>query len=205
MSEEPTALAASFSPIWIRNSNSNSSFVADPRFSSTATGAAGHRNAAPVEPDPAEADRLATFEEGLRQGRAEAIAEAKQENTERRKLGAALRHLDEEMVDRLGQQLSDTVAALCEATLAPLALDHTQLAERCRKAATLIGEELSACTLYLHPGDITKIDEDLAAGWRIAADETLEPGSLRLSGREGEISDGPQEWRRSLSEALGLS
>jgi flagellar assembly protein FliH len=157
-----------------------------------------------VEPDPTETDRLAAFEEGLRQGRAEVLAQAKQENAERRKLGVSLRQLDEEMTDRLSQQLSETVAVLCEATLAPAALDHEQLNQRCRKAAVLLGEDLAACTLHLHPDDVALLDTDPGSTWPIEADETLERGALRLIGREGEITDGPQEWRRSLAEALGL-
>lgn len=204
MSEALQIPTACFEPIWFSDTNNNTSFVADLRFSSTATGAAAYPDVAPVEPAPAEDERLAAFEEGLRQGRAEALADAKQENAERRKLGAALRRLDEEMIDRLGQQLSETVAVLCEATLAPLALDQAQLIERCRRAAVLLGETMDACTLYLNPGDIPKLDAELTANWHVAADEALEPGSLRLAGREGEIADGPQEWRRSLAETLGL-
>ena len=204
MPERAPRTPTSFEPIWFDNVKNNTTFVADLRFSSTTTGALHHDDAAPVEPDPTEADRLAIFDEGHRQGRAEALAEANRENIERRKLGIALRQLDDETTDRLSQQLSETVAALCEATLAPLALDHTQLIARCRKAAMLLGEDLGACTLYLNPGDIAKIDPDLTTDWRVTADKELEPGSLRLAGRDGEISDGPQEWRRTLSEALSL-
>lgn len=183
----------------------NSSFVADLRFSSTTTGAAHPPEAAPVEPDPAQASRLAGFAEGLHQGRAEGRAEAQQDSAERRRLGIALRQLDEAMIDQLSQQLSETVAALCAATLAPIAVDPDRLSQRCRAAAVLLGEDLAACTVHLHSADIARLEPDPAASWLIVADDTLEPGSIRLFGRDGEIADGPQEWRRSLNEALGLS
>lgn len=205
MSEAIPAPASSFEAAWLGNQGSEPSFVADPRFVSTATGV-GHSPpcAAPVAPDSAHVEREAAFDEGRLQGRAETLAEAKLENAERRKLGVALRRFDDEMTDRLGRQLAETVAVLCEGTLAPLALDRARLAERCREAAVLLGEDLSGCTLRLHPSDIPRIDDGGTDGWDIASDDTLEPGSIRLVGRDGEIASGPQEWRRSLAEALGI-
>ena len=68
----------------------------------------------------------------------------------------------------------------------------------------LLGEDLSGCTLRLHPADVARLDTGGAEGWHIAADDTLEPGSVCMAGSEGEIASGPQEWRRSLAEILGI-
>lgn len=205
MSDRSPASSTNFETIWFGTQGNQNNFVADPRFDSTATGA-GYSPplAASVAPDHADERHEAAFDNGRRQGRAEALAEAKQENAERRKLGVALRRFDDDMADRLSRQLSETVAMLCEATLAPLALDHARLAERCREAAVLLGEDLSLCTLHLHPTDVSRMQTDEPGGWTIAADDTLEPGSIRLVGREGDIASGPQEWRRSLAEMLGI-
>ncbi len=171
-----------------------------------------HRYAArgelPLEPQAPAADgpdELAiAFENGREQGLADAAAAAGQSAVERRRLGSGLRRMDEEMIERLGREMTETIAVLCEATLAPLALDRALLAKRCEKAAALLGARAAGQVLYLHPQDITELEEGFAANWDIKPDPELERGALRIETADGGISDGPAQWRASLAEGLGL-
>ena len=177
-------------------------FAADPRFQPAPAHATPPGD--PVANDAqAHADECAAAHaRGVEAGRAQAQREADGEQAERRRLGSAIRRFDEDMTQRLGAQLAATVAALCDATLAPAAHDAELLMRRCTRAAALLAETRDACTLYLNPADIPRLDADFTADWRIAPDPALPPGGLRIEGREGGIADGPDEWRRALAEAL---
>ena len=186
---------------WIALLGSASGFVADPFYSP--------RDAAPEAPLPPFADdapdeQALAYAEGLAQGRADAAVAAAELVAERRRLGSALRKLDEDMTDQLARELAGTVALLCEATLAPLALDHTLLAQRCTKAAAMLGARNADMAIYLHPMDIPELDPDFAANWDIRPDPLLDRGALRVESADGGVSDGPAQWRDALAEALGL-
>ncbi len=173
-------------------------FLADPRF-----GAAPQ--AAPNPPVDNEHLRLTeAFERGLAQGRAESAAQAEAEVGERRKLGIALRTLEQEMRDQFAAMLAETVKALCSASFAPIALDKELLQSRCVRAATMLDEAQDAITLRLNPDDIARIDPEFADSWTIAPDPDLPQGELRVEGRDGAVLDGPQEWARALAEALEI-
>ena len=190
---------APLAPQWFAGLGRDGGFAADPRFLN------GPEASPPLAHNPQSAidvQLAAAFEEGRLRGRSEAERDAAHEQTERRKLGSALRRMDEDMVTRLGEQLSATVAALCEATLQPLTLDTELLARRCSRAAAMIDDSHSACVLHLHPDDIARLDDEFLSNWRIEPDPALAQGALRLEGGEGGIADGPEEWQRALAEAL---
>ncbi len=186
---------------WIALLGDKQGFVADTRYLA--------RGQPPQEPlIKAEADgpdeQAIAFAKGREQGLAEAAAAAGQAAVERRRLGSGLRRMDEEMTEQLGRELTETIAALCEATLAPLALDRTLLAGRCEKAAALLGARSAGQVLYLHPQDIPELDDDFTAHWDIKPDPALERGALRIESADGGICDGPAQWRATLAEGLGL-
>lgn len=193
--------ASAGSTSWIAMIGQQQDFIPDPRYAA--------RGESPQEPlVPPAADRpdelAAAFERGREQGLADAAAAAGQSAVERRRLGSGLRRMDEEMIERLGREMTETIALLCEATLAPLALDRALLAQRCEKASALLGARTAGQVLYLHPQDITELDEGFAANWDIIPDPALERGALRIETSDGGISDGPAQWRATLAEALGL-
>ncbi len=176
-------------------------FAPDPRYA-----ARGELPQEPLAP-PASGgpDELAiAFQKGREQGLADAAAAAGQAAVERRRLGSALRRMDEDMIERLGREMTETIAVLCEETLAPLALDRALLAQRCGKAAALLGARTAGQVLYLHPQDIAELGEEIAANWDIQPDPALERGGLRIESTDGGISDGPAQWRAALAEGLGL-
>ena len=111
--------------------------------------------------------------------------------------------LDAAMEARLASKLRDTVAALCEPTLAPLSLDREALAARCTAAARLLTREESSLTLRCHPDTAALLAGALPSEWTIEPDARCEPGALDLSDGEAVIRDGPPEWRARLAEAIG--
>lgn len=186
---------------WIAMIGQQQGFTPDPRYAARAE--------LPQEPPaPPAVDRLdelaVAFENGREQGLADAAAAAGQSAVERRRLGSGLRRMDEDIIERLGREMTETIALLCEATLAPLALDRALLAQRCEKAAALLGARAAGQVLYLHPQDITELDDGFAANWDIKPDPALERGALRIETADGGICDGPAQWRATLAEGLGL-
>ncbi len=174
-------------------------FQPDPRF------------AAPVAPPPddsaqAQADAVLAdaIADAERRGREAALEEMASEGAARAALKLSFQRLDENLHEQLAQHMAETVAALCEATLAPLALDPNALQRRCLSAAALVGGEVSVVTLRLNPDDLALLDVDFAARWPITCDPELERGSVVFDTSEGVVRDGPEEWRLALREALGL-
>lgn len=171
-------------------------FQADLRF------VAGVANAAPAPLDD-EATRLAeAFAKGREQGRKDAGEQADTAAGERRKLGSAIRALDTELTEQLAQLLSESVLALCEATLAPAALDTDLLQRRCAKVAAMLEDARSHIVLRLAPADIEQLDDTFRAEWTITPDEALAPGDVRVEGKQGAVADGPSEWSATIAEAL---
>lgn len=176
---------------------SGSGFACDPRF------------AVPVlRPRDQLADPVAAaWAEGHAAGLAEALAEGAERSTAeaaaRERIELALARLDASQQEILRQRLVDTVMALCNAALAPLAIDPAALAERAARAAAMLARADDRAVLRLHPDDLALIADRLPAGLPTQPDPALERGSLRLEGEAGGVEDGPGQWRRALAEALG--
>jgi flagellar assembly protein FliH len=159
----------------------------------------------PAEPEPV--DPLATaFEEGyaagLAQGRDEADRRAAQDAAAREALSLALARTDLEHVETFAARLRETVAALCEATLAPVALDAASLAARAERAAALFAEADGAVTIRFHPDDVALVAPALGGNWAVAPDPILERGAIRVENAAGGVEDGPAVWRCAIEEAL---
>lgn len=174
-------------------------FRADPRFVGTtgATGAAPHESHDPVD---------AAWREGYAAGHAEAHAQAQQriaeDDSAREKLALALQRLDGELEEELRLRLRDTVTALCESAIAPLALDEDLLVTRIEKAVSMLARADDERIIRLHPDDLKLVSPRLASEWVVQPDPALERGALRLECATGGIEDGPANWRRSIAEAL---
>ena len=181
-----------------------SAFVPDGRFHGGSP-----QPAAPADPvdetdHQAELDAARTdgFAAGVAHATREAEAKAREEDAARARLALSFQRLDGTAQRELADRLAETVARLCEETLAPLALDRDRLEQRCADAARRLGEAQETLTLYLHPDDIPALGEVFVEGWKIEADPLLARGALRLEGSDGGISDGPVEWAAALRAAF---
>ncbi len=159
--------------------------------------------APPAQPE----DPLAiAFSEGYTAGVTEAQAHAAQlaqaDTTAREGLSLAFARLDATLEDQLRERLRETVAALCEAAIAPMALDGEVLAQRIDRALAMFSRADDERIIRLHPDDIAMLAPQFAADWQIVPDRTLERGALRVETESGGVEDGPDLWRRAIAEAL---
>lgn len=179
-------------------------FAPDARFDAGETNAP-EPEAAPSPPtfDPLADAREAGFAAGWAAGRAEALAQAESQHATIEQLRASVARLDAERAETLRQRLLDTVVALCEATLAPLALDMPTLARRVQRAVAMFARADDERVIRLHPEDLAAVHPLLPADWTFLADAALERGALRVEAQTGGAEDGPAQWRQAIAEAIG--
>ncbi|MCB2065234.1 MAG: flagellar biosynthesis protein [Erythrobacter sp.] len=156
------------------------------------------------EPDPADAIMADLLADAEARGRQAALAQMASEGAARAALKLSLQRLDEHLQQDLAMRLAETVALLCEATLAPLAIDAAALQARCTQAAACLKDDVAQARLRLHPDDVALLDAEFAASWTIDPDPRLERGTVHFDTADGALRDGPGEWRAALREALGL-
>jgi flagellar assembly protein FliH len=142
------------------------------------------------------------FAAGEAEARAEAEDRARTEAQAREALSLGFARLDKDMAETLRQCLRDTVAALCEAALAPLALDEAALAGRIERALALFQRAEDERTIRLNPDDMALISDRMASDWHVVPDPMLQRGALRIETGSGGIEDGPAQWRQAIAEAL---
>lgn len=180
-----------------------SGFRSDARFSLLHQAAAEPAPVPEAEPD----DPLAiAFAEGYAAGAAEAQAMAAEQtaadDAARALLSLSFARLDKELAEELRLRLRDTVAALCETAIAPLALDQDALMMRIERAISMLSRADDERLIRLHPEDMKLISPRISAEWQVQPDATLERGSIRVESAQGGVEDGPEQWRRAIAEAL---
>jgi flagellar assembly protein FliH len=162
---------------------------------------------AELPPEPEHQDPLAiAYAEGYAAGAAEAQARADEraraDAKAREGLELSFAQLDKDLGEELRQRLRDTVAALCEAAIAPLALDEAALMRRIERAVSLLARADDERIIRLHPDDVALLSPRFAADWQVVPDRTLDRGALRIETANGGVEDGPELWRRAIGEAL---
>ena len=174
-------------------------FRSDPRFGAEILSA---QPDAPVDPVTRAWDE--GFAAGHGEASAAALAAAEAEAAAHVAITLSLARLDTALAEELRQKLLVTVESLCEAAIAPLALDKGALAARVERAAAMLARADDERVLRLHPDDFKLVARQLPAGLEVLPDPALERGSLRVESTNGGIEDGPAHWRRAIAEALGL-
>ncbi len=191
---EPAVLAASslYPP--------SAGFRGDARYSGAPRSPVSARPA-PLE-DPLERAFAEGFASGVEQACAESEARAKAEAEAREALGLSFARLDRELTEQLRQRLRDTVATLCEAALAPMALDQDALLRRIEQALALFARADDERVIRLNPDDIALVSPRLASDWQVEPDPALARGALRIEAANGGVEDGPAQWRAAITEAF---
>jgi flagellar assembly protein FliH len=120
----------------------------------------------PVVPEAPPVDPVAQArEEAHAQGYAEGHAEAEHDFLQREALRArfafAFDRIDAQCAEQLRGRLMDTVMALCEATLAPLALDKEALALRVKRAVAMFSRADDDRVIRLNPEDMELVQDHL--------------------------------------------
>ncbi|MBO9516531.1 MAG: hypothetical protein J7493_00540 [Porphyrobacter sp.] len=175
-------------------------FSRDPRFSVLF-------GEAPVVPGKAPPDPVAeAYERGLREGAAAAAVEAERLDHEReaarQKIELAFALFDQRSATDLAERLRQTVHALCEAAVIPLAIDPDGLAKRTEKAVSMLQRAQDEKLVLLNPEDFDLVRQRLPKDFKVQADPSVERGGLRIETADGGIEDGPAHWRRMLTEAF---
>lgn len=178
-------------------------FSRDPRFAS------GSAAAVPAPPVVEVEDPIATaFAQGFAAGSNEAMEAAEQAAyaaaEAREKLDFSFAKLDADLAEQLRHKLLETVTALCESVLHPLALDADALSRRVETAVSMFTRADDERVIRLHPDDLALVLGKLPADWQFIPDAALERGALRVETSSGGVEDGPSQWREAITEALRL-
>ena len=120
----------------------------------------------------------------------------------REKIELSITKLDAAMAADLKDRLRETVEALCEAAIAPAALDPDGLTRRVDVAAAMLARAQDERVIRLHPEDLALIAARLPEDWHFIPDATLTRGAVRVEGASGGVEDGPDQWRLAIAEAL---
>ena len=162
--------------------------------------------AAPIrlepEIDPVSDAFMKGYTQGLEAAREEAVAAADADSVAVNKLALSFARLDDALEEQLRERLRDTVLALCEAAIAPLALDEDMLMRRITTAVSMLARADDDRVIRIHPLDLELLAPRLHADWDVQPDASLERGAIRVEGSNGGVEDGPAIWRRAIAEAL---
>lgn len=142
------------------------------------------------------------FSAGVDQAMAEFSKAAAANDLSREKLGLSFARLDKSLEEELRLRLRDTVAALCEAAIMPMAFDEDMLVLRISRAVAMLARADDDRVIHLHPDDLELVSPRLSAEWDVQPDASLERGELRVDCGSGGVEDGPATWRRAIAEAL---
>jgi flagellar assembly protein FliH len=154
------------------------------------------------EVDPVSDAFMKGYTQGLEAARGEAAAATNDDTAAMHKLALSFARLDEALEEQLRQRLRDTVVALCEAALAPLAIDEDMLMRRITTAASMLARADDDRVIRIHPLDLELLAPRLHADWDVQPDASLERGAIRVESSNGGVEDGPATWRRAIAEAM---
>jgi flagellar assembly protein FliH len=176
-------------------------FARDPRFSSLLACPPGETPAEP-EPDPIAEAYARGFADGNAVARDEALHAERERDAARTAIELAFARFDEASEADLAERLRQTVHALCEEAVLPLAIDMEGLAARVKTAVAMLRRTQDERRVLLNPEDLTLVESRLPQGLTVEGDASVERGGLRIETADGGIEDGPSQWRRILAEAF---
>lgn len=142
------------------------------------------------------------FAAGHEQARMEAEAQAAADAAAREGLVLSFARLDSVLEEELRLRLRETVAALCEGAIAPLAIDEEALMRRVERAVSMLARVDDERVIRLHPDDAALVSPRLSAEWQVQPDARLERGTVCIDSANGGVEDGPATWRLAIAEAL---
>lgn len=159
----------------------------------------------PEEPqDPIAMAYADGYAAGMAEANSKAEASIRETDAARERFAASYTKLDGQLAEEFRMRLHETVVALCEATLAPLALDQDALSRRVASAIAMFVRADDERVIHLHPDDLQLVADQLPPGWQATPDASLDRGALRVETTTGGVEDGPVQWRAAIMDALRL-
>jgi len=147
-----------------------------------------------------------SYERGREDGRQAALAEMAaqraEEDAAREAITLAFARFDADSAKLLRERLHETVLALCEDLVLPMALDTDGLARRVEAAAAMLQRKTDERIVRLNPNDHPLVLPLIDPALTLVPDPSVERGSLRIDTDDGGVEDGPQQWRLAIAEAL---
>lgn len=159
---------------------------------------------APLPPTAAldiEAIRTQAFADGFEQGCKTVDAEVAAEREALAALTESLQALQPSSTDALAELLAATVERLVCQIVGEVPINPISLVKRAEAAARLIGEEVDASRLHVHPDDLALFARSRVP-IEIVGNADIERGALRLEWGRGWIEDGPSVRIERLRAAL---
>ncbi|MDF8334282.1 FliH/SctL family protein [Novosphingobium cyanobacteriorum] len=202
MSEQPRS---DFSPIRLPLSalgGGTRGFLQDSRFTRGIVPAATVPEPMHEEEDPVARAFADGYAQGADDARTALMAEMAEADAARHQIETTLARMDEDASRLFEERLRETVKALCEAVIAPAAIDAEGLARRVATAAGMFARASDERVIRLHPEDLALVHARLPEEWHCEPDPSLERGSVRVEGPQGGVEDGPVQWRAAIEEAL---
>ncbi len=141
-------------------------------------------------------------EEGRSAAMAEFAAQRAEEDAARADITLAFARFDAESAKQLRERLRETVIALCEDAVLPLALDTQGLVRRVEAAAALLQRKTDERVVRLNPSDHALVLPQIDPNLTLLPDPSIERGGLRIDTDDGGVEDGPTQWRQAIAEAL---
>lgn len=142
------------------------------------------------------------FNEGIAAAQAELTLQQAERDAAREAIELALYRMDRQGAVEMAERLRQTVLALCEQAVLPLAVEPAGLAARIARAVAMLQRAQDEKRVLLHPEDLALVASLLPAGLLVEADPSVERGALRIETPDGGVEDGPSQWRRILAEAF---
>ena len=153
-------------------------------------------------PDPIAEAYTEGFAAGYEQASAEAQARAAEDAAAFEGLKLSFARLDSALEEELRMRLRETVSALCEAAIAPLAIHEDGLVRRINRAVSMLSRADDDREIHLHPDDIALVSSRLSKEWNMQPDPRIERGTVRIESENGGVEDGPATWRLAIAEAM---
>jgi len=157
---------------------------------------------APAKSDPVAEAHARGYEEGRDAAIREMAAIRAEEDAARAAITLAFARFDEDSAQALRERLQETVIALCEDAVLPLALDTEGLARRVEAAAALLQRKTDERVIRIHPTDLALVQPLVDPALTLLPDPSIERGGLRIDTEDGGVEDGPGQWRQAIAEAL---
>jgi flagellar assembly protein FliH len=162
--------------------------------------------ARPAELVPESDPVTEAYERGYAEGAAHAAEDARLAEEDRSAARGAIEltfaQLDADDAAQLSEKLRQTVLALCEAAVLPLAVDPEGLRQRVERAVGMLQRAQDERVVRLNPEDLVLIGARLPKSLAVEADVSVERGGVRIETADGGVEDGPSHWRRALAEAF---
>lgn len=141
------------------------------------------------------------YQQGLDDGRRMAMDSLAEDEAAKLRLAEAVEQLRPQLSDTICLTIMRTVKALLENSSGFAEPDQAMLTRHCETLVQLVGKDMNAATLHLHPADLALMG-DAEFGVPVVADDTLRRGTICLGHADGWVEQGTQPMLDELQSLI---